>query len=84
MAIYTNWGSQIKIIENCGKPKPKGFKFPATLVKIRYEDDGRERYAFAEFLRADNGAVEIDQAVRGLQAVILDGETLKKAIQQAL
>ena len=84
MAIHGFWGGQVQIVENCGDHQPKGFKFPATLVKVRYEDDGRERYAFVMCLRADSGAVEIEQTVYKLPVVTLDKAILKKAIQQAL
>lgn len=82
MAIYNRWGATISIVANCGQHQPKGFVTSVTLVLVRFED-GKERYQFVEFLKADEGWEEVQAAVSAAPVVNLDKKILRTAIEQA-
>ena len=52
MAIYTRYGSEVVIFENCGE----------GIAGIRRLTDGREFDVHISELKADNGSVEIGKA----------------------
>jgi len=83
VAIYNRFSDELTIIANCGEHKPEEFVAPMTLVQIKYSD-GDDRYCFAEFLKANNGWLEIETALGNAPVVELDPASLKKAIRQAM
>jgi len=84
MAIYSRWGTEHKLVANCGEQRVKGFEIPLTLLKTVRVEDGKPAFQFAAFLRADNAAAEIDDAVKELPTLTLTKHNLKIAIQEAL
>lgn len=87
MSIYTRWGGTVEITANCGQHQPAHFDVSGTLVRsvTHYDDEpSRERYHFAEFLRADDGLPEILAAISVAPPVTLDAVALAAAIEQAL
>lgn len=83
MAIYSRWGNSLTIQVNCGQHQPKGFVTPATLVKVRYDEDGAIGFHFAEFLKADD-PTEIAEQVESATKANLSHITLREAIKEAL
>lgn len=81
--LYTNQGSQIDVVAHYGSHRVKGFKYHLTLIAVRFQDDMRERYRFAEFLRASQGITEIQDAIAAAPRKTLTGVELKAAIEQA-
>lgn len=68
MTIYTRF-SPCEIVEYHGMYKPKYLTARGTLVTVKLiAEDTQEKhsrtYYWAEFLRATNGAEEIDKAIR--------------------
>jgi hypothetical protein len=82
--VYGNFGDACKITAYCGKHQVKGYPHPVMLVKVRYDDDGDERYLFPLHMRADGGIKEIDTAVDAAPEVTLEAKELRAAIQQAM
>jgi hypothetical protein len=76
--------SKLKIIGRCGMYKPLNFKSSVTLARVQFEDDQRIRHQFLEFLKADDGIVEILDAYNAAPLLELKGEELKKAIREAM
>lgn len=89
MAIYTRWGESVTIEQNCGQHESQlgGGKHKVTttvtLVKVKFED-GDERYAIAESLKADEGWTEIEAAVAEASKVTLEAAELKRALREAV
>lgn len=80
--LYTNWGTQVKIIANCGEQKPKYLREPSVLVKTE-RPDGATKYQFDFTLRADNGYAEIEQAIANAPRVELTAQERQVAFRQA-
>lgn len=85
--LYTRFGTEVKVVGNCGEHKPHGFNYPITLLKIRFDfgaDGQKDGYQFAEALKADEGWQAIDAALKAAPQLILHGDELDRAIQDAL
>ncbi len=88
--IYTRFGGNVTIKANCGTFQPADFHNQGgdlTLLQcdVFYSDSNetKQRYTFAEFLKADNGWNEIRVAVQSAPVLELTGEDLDNAIGEA-
>lgn len=65
--LYDRWGNTLVINGFLGEVHPDGYNAPVRLVEISYTDPSGDpintTYRFAEFLKADGGINEIDEAV---------------------
>jgi hypothetical protein len=87
--IRTKCGNTYRVIGNCGLCKPKSFNVPDTLVKLEAIDKFQEptgdiHYQFKRSLIADNGIIEINEALQNAELVNLSAPEWVIAIDQAL
>lgn len=84
--IYWN-GLPIKIVATCGEVKVPGFTINLTLLKcetVRGEwEEPAILWRFREYLRADNGWIEISEQAAAAPGLVLPDEDIKRAITEA-
>jgi len=84
VSIYTRFGSKVEILSDMGKQKPPYFKFPATLLKIKFLDDGKIEHYWADFLKADEAWPEIEKAIKAVpKETFKDKKAMKEAFAEA-
>lgn len=84
MTIYNRFGDKLEIVVNYGQVYVKEDGVNATLVKVRYGPGAEDRFKFAETLKADNGIVEIEEAIKALPVSTISASAKAKAIKQEL
>lgn len=82
--IYNRWGDSLKLLHQVQQFKPIGFVTPVTPVWTFCETTDQQRWYFAETLRADNGLLEITEALKELPAIEVSQSDLRRIIKEAL
>jgi len=82
--LYTRWSDNVTIIENCGTHTVSEFRYPITLVKVHFNEDGSERYRILETMKADGGWPELDAALSAAPKVELTHRELRRAVKEAM
>lgn len=73
-------GHELKIVADCGMLY--GPAASDRLVRVQYAN-GYKGYAFVSTLKADKGKEEIDAAIEAAPKDYIEGDELKKAVQEA-
>lgn len=85
MSIYTRF-AEVEIIAKHGEHKPPYFPHPSQLVSVRYKGEfgpSAKSFFWRDFLRADDGANEIDAAIAAAPMIELPLADLKAAFKKA-
>lgn len=84
--LYHRFGAELEIVGNCGV-QPIGdsiHAFTLSLVYVKLNNgSNRNKFMWAETLRADNGIDEIQSAIAHAPKMELTGDELTAAIKQA-
>lgn len=81
MAIYSRWGEEVHLIAFCGRHKPHWAANELCVLKGEYVEDKETRYFTYSSLKADGGINEIEEVVKDLPEIKLEGKELRKAMQ---
>lgn len=89
MTIYTRWGSEVEVLQNCGECQPEGFRASVTLLKVKFMQNmgtslDNEGYYFMEFLKGTEGWIEIQRAVESAPNVTLSSDEYTQAFKEAM
>lgn len=82
--IYTRWDS-CEIVATFGEHKPPYFEYPAKLIMVRYNWEGKtlDKFYWADFLKAGDGWPEIEAAMKSVPEYHLSERILKAAFVEA-
>lgn len=82
--IYNRWGDALKLLHQAQQFQPVGFVTPVTPVWTFCEATDQQRWYFAESLRADDGLLEITEALKEVPAIRLLQSDLRRAVKEAM